>query len=208
MTESQKGLRITAGILLLILACFSLASSVSSLLNLIGSGNAVNFATVLGQMCLSAASTLLSVIAAILILARRFSGAGVMRCLMLALSIAGTAVSFFPMFQNDMSVQRIADELPTLLIRLADLIPAILIIIALFLHSRRSMPLLIVAVILALLLKLTNFVQLYNLYKSADVLSATAVSLGINGTTAAVSFVAWILLAVYFGAQQTKQKES
>lgn len=204
MTEPKKGFRIAAGILLLLLACITLASYVSSLSALMKTDYAVaDFRT-----WISAAGQLPAVIAAILILARKFTGAGVMRALILASSIAGWGVFFFILVrQTGMpDAETLFAVLPSLLILLVRLISEVLIVVALFLHSRRSKGLLIAAAILSLsdtlLSAMQTAIQMANAGGGAKAMISY---LGIHQIIALIPFIAWLLLAFYFGAQENAE---
>lgn len=203
MNETKKGLRITAGILLLLLACLTLASSVYSVLSIVRTDPAM-----IRYYWQPAVSGILSLIVAILILCRKFVGAGIVRCLMLAVSVAAYAVSILPRLGGTPDIQSITAALPDLLLQLANGIPAILLIIGLFVHGRASGPLITVGAILALLLSVAqnvrtvvSFSQNYDL---TEILDTFGLSVGISLLIALVTFVAWILLAAYFGAQNKK----
>lgn len=200
MTETKKGLRITAGILLLITACISLAATCSSILSLIKADQT----SALLQLWHSGATALLGVIAAILILARKFIGAGIMKCLILVISLVRIGITLAGALNGiSFSGEIFAGVLTTYALQLAGSVFAVLLIIGLFLHNRKSKGFLIAGAILSLSTTLISQVQTMIQYvKMSGEAKTMAVSLGINGTIAVLTFVGWILLAVYFGAQK------
>lgn len=202
MNETKKGLRIVAGILLLVLAVFSLAASVYGTVSVVKTDP-----TMLKYYWNGLASGLLGLVVAILILTRKFTGAGVVECLILVVSLTQQIlVNILPTVQNADGSASIL--MTTLLVTLLNLVPMILYIIALFLHNRASKPILIIGAILALALSiesqavmLVNYLQHYSF---AQLMNNVGMSMGLSLATATVSFVAWILLAAYFGAQNKK----
>ncbi len=201
MTETKKGLRITAGILLLVLACITLMLSVISVLNFIRTDPGM-----MRYFWQTIATAVLGVIAAILILVRKFTGAGVVQCLILAASIAAQIISILPAAQYGMRSTLTLTSTLSLLFRIGGYVSAILLIVALFLHNRTSKPLLLISAILSFGLSVAQQVQSLTYYaKQYDIeelLHTVGMTTGMSLTMDLIALVAWILLAAYFGAQR------
>ena len=208
MNENKKGLRITAGVLLLVIAVFSLAASAYSLVTVYSASGYMS--EYYRQAWQPVASGALGIVAAILILAKKFTGAGIVRCLILAVSAAVHLLSIVPRFSGMPDLQSLTSAVPQLALWIADIVPAILLIVALFLHNRTSKPLLIVGAILALVLSIGQLAQTYapivkQVVSSHDIYGI-GLSVGLTLSTAIVTMVAWLLLAAYFGAQKPAEQ--
>ncbi|MBQ1504942.1 MAG: hypothetical protein IIZ49_06040 [Oscillospiraceae bacterium] len=205
MTESKKRLRITAGILLLVLAVLSLAMSAYSLwLVYSASGYMSQY---LRQSCLSVASGALSIVVAILILSRKFTAAGIVKCFVLGLAILVNLLNLLSLITNATAA---IGPLLSGFTEFAGWAAAIFMIIGLFMHSRKSKPLCIVGAILALAASLGqqtfSIIRYVTRADFSKLISGLSFSAAISLTTACVAAAAWILLGVYFGAQNTEQE--
>ena len=203
MNESKKGLRIVAGILLLLVACYSAFSTLTAFATILQHG-----ATVSGNFVISVFTQVLSVLTAIFILTRKFTAAAVMRCVILAASAVMLGVSFARTsngFSLDALRQGGASIPLSVAMRCASFTASILIIIGLFLHNRKAMPLLIVAAVLLVAAAigqagatLLNYIELYGADRALDIVGTSMIQ---TIAPALLALPAWILLGVYFGAQ-------
>ena len=204
MNETKKGLRIAAGILLLIPACFSILSAVTSFVSMRENLDVVAF-----SLCWSAVTAVLGILIAVFVLARKFTVSAVLECLLLVVPFVMSVVYTARQgggFSFD-ALRRYWTSLSlSSAIQLADTGAAILLIIGLFLHNRKAKPLLIIGAVLSLLASLgqlgytlTNYIGNAG---NAGMYRAMGITVGVTVVPALITFTAWILLAVYFGAQK------
>ena len=207
MNESKKGLRIAAGILLLTVACYSASMTTIAYVSMLRHG-----ATLPVTYWVPILTFVLGVLTAVFILTRRFPAAAAMRCALLAVSAATLLVSFVQTtngvsFSLDALRQGGASLPASVAMRCASITAAILLIIGLFLHNRKAMPLLIIAAVLSLLASCGQAGATLLVYSESfgfeRALSMVGISVIQTIAPAFLALPAWILLGVYFGAQQT-----
>lgn len=206
MSETKKGLRIAAGILLLIPACLSVFSAVTTFVSMRENLDVIAF-----SLCWSAVNAVLETLIAVFVLARKFTVSAVLECLLLLAAPFVMSLVYAALQGGGFSLDLIRQYWAAWLslngaIQFVGTAASILIIVGLFLHSRKTKPLLIIGAVLLLLASLAqlgatlmNYVgntwDAYAYRAMATVAVATAVP-------ALFMFTAWILLAVWFGAQK------
>ena len=206
MNETKKGLRIISGILLLILACFSVLSVASLLIAMKG-----HMETIRMSLLQTAIIALLGILTAVFILARKFTVTAVIRCLLLGFSAVTTVLPLISKMKGasfDSLLSNLSTDFLSGTVWLVGTVAAILLIVGLFLHNRKAKPLLIVAAVLSTAASIgqagTIVLHTIGSSGSADALnvSALSVSVALTIVPALLGMLAWILLGVYFGAQQ------
>ena len=135
------------------------------------------------------------------------TAAGIVKCFVLGLAILVNLLNLLSLITNATAA------IGTLLsgfTEFAGWAAAIFMIIGLFMHSRKSKPLCIVGAILALAASLGqqtfSIIRYVTRADFSKLISGLSFSAAISLTTACVAAAAWILLGVYFGAQNTEQE--
>lgn len=206
MTEKKKGLRIAAGIIMLVMTVLSITVQIATFY-LNGMHREVNFFAIYWS---SIIVWIVSIATAVFIICRMFKGAGIARCVGGLLTLYSVVANIIGIFTaNNISRQYIPVSCYVVMLfsNLCALAATVLLIIGYFRHDRRSKKLFTIAAILCIV---TDVI----LSPTATTISAASLSSSSNQTlTMALTYfgtailfnapgiLALFLLAAYFGAQ-------